>query len=75
MYESSEPPVEKKRTTGRTRPMHMGGLVAELPEGSTSERDPGPDTFHGSFPAATRAPPDSFQPAPPASNPPSGMSV
>src|SRR5688500_7209471 len=59
------PPCEKKRTTGRTRPTHIGGLVAELPKGRRSDLEPAPDRYQGSLPETTRAPPESFHPAAP----------
>jgi hypothetical protein len=56
--------------------MHIGGLVAEVPAGRSSDFESlESPTSQGSFPAATRAPPESFQPAAPASKPPSEASV
>jgi hypothetical protein len=56
--------------------MHIAGLVAELPCGSSSECESDvPVIANGSLPSTTRAPPESFQPAAPDSKSPPGRRV
>src|SRR5688572_23467394 len=64
-----------KRTTGRIRGTHIGGLVALPPDGICSDLLPGPERLKELFPDTTFAPPESCQPAAPASKPPSGARV